>query len=108
MSFELSEKVSVPLVEKDVVTESNSNQSNNNMGQNQTQINRFMAYDNNVNAKNASGGAPLYKSNNIKEVMNTSAPICISSYIKGNQGGNRPMTKGASRRQASFNNANGA
>ena len=78
------------------------------MGQNQTQINRFMAYDNNVNAKNASGGAPLYKSNNIKEVMNTSAPICISSYIKGNQGGNRPMTKGASRRQASFNNANGA
>ena len=30
MSFELSEKVSVPLVEKDVVTESNSNQSNNN------------------------------------------------------------------------------
>ena len=40
-----------------------------------------MAYDNNVNAKNA-GGAPLYKSNNIKEVMNTSAPICISSYIK--------------------------
>ena len=30
MSFELSEKVSVPLVEKDVVIESNSNQSNNN------------------------------------------------------------------------------
>ena len=67
-----------------------------------------MAYDNNVNAKNASGGAPLYKSNNIKEVMNTSAPICISSYIKGNQAGNRPMTKGASRRQASFNNTNGS
>ena len=38
--------------------------------------------------------------------MNTSAPICISSYIKG--GNPRPKgSQGASRRQASFNQ-NGA
>ena len=43
---------------------------------------------------------------NIKEVMNTSAPICISSYIKG-AGGTRPNTKGGNRRQASFNHAAG-
>ena len=38
--------------------------------------------------------------------MNTSAPICISSYIKG-AGGTRPNTKGGNRRQASFNHAAG-
>ena len=38
----------------------------------------------------------------IKEVMNTSAPICISSYIKGSN--NRPKGSVATnRRQASFN-----
>ena len=41
-------------------------------------------------------------SDNIKEVMNTSAPICISSYIKGT--GSRPKgSVAANRRQASFN-----
>ena len=38
--------------------------------------------------------------------MNTSAPICISSYIKGNSNVvniSRPGTKGNPRRQASFN-----
>ena len=39
-----------------------------------------------------------FNKSNIKEVMNTSAPICISSYIKGGQTGGRPMTKAASRR----------
>ena len=37
--------------------------------------------------------------------MNTSAPICISSYIKGQ--GSRPTTKGGARRQASFNHTGG-
>jgi len=36
--------------------------------------------------------------------MNTSAPICIQSYIKSGAG--RPQTKSASRRQASFANSN--
>ena len=43
----------------------------------------------------------------IKEVMNTSAPICISSYMKGGNGGRPAGSKGASRRQASFNNSQG-
>jgi hypothetical protein len=42
---------------------------------------------------------------NIKEVLNTSAPICISSYIKG--GGQRPAAKGNPRRPASFNQTGG-
>ena len=41
--------------------------------------------------------------------MNTSAPICITSYIKGNnpQNQQRPGTKGNPRRQASFNQTGG-
>ena len=61
-------------------------------------------------AFDSNGNGPVFKQGGnqtkIKEVMNTSAPICISSYIKG-AGGQRPMTKGASRRQASFGHSTG-
>ena len=48
---------------------------------------------------NQGGNAP---SGNIKEMMNTSAPICISSYIKGSAGGARPAHKNGPRRQGNF------
>ena len=49
---------------------------------------------------------PTKTKSNIKETMNSSAPICISSYIKG-ANANRPNTKGGNRRQASFNHTAG-
>ena len=67
----------------------------------QNHMNRVMAYDHHqmnaqaaANAKGGAGGQHMYKSN-IKEMMNTSAPICISSYIKNGQ---RPNTKATNRR----------
>ena len=48
----------------------------------QSHLNRAIAYDSNAKQGGANN-APILK-NNIKDVMNTSAPICISSYIKGN------------------------
>ena len=71
----------------------------------QSHLNRVIAYES--SNQGGSGKTSFSNKSNIKEVMNTSAPICISSYIKGSQAGNRPMTKAASRRQASFGHTPG-
>ena len=64
-------------------------------------MNRVMAYEQTQTNKLA---AHVGSSSDIKEMMNTSAPICIANYIKDNQGNARPSTKANSRRQASFGN----
>ena len=65
----------------------------------QTHMNRVIAIEHNsagkgqnVGAGGQGGAQPSsgFKSSSIKEMMNTSAPICISSYIKGGQMAGRP------------------
>ena len=58
-------------------------------------MNRVMAYEHTQTNKAA---AHMGSSSDIKEMMNTSAPICIANYIKDNQGNARPSTKANSRR----------